>query len=127
MSVDFNANFESSLSLAEVAANAYLDDESPILSQALQRVALDLGWAREGQGPFGALIEPGARVLIKPNFVLHYNQGTGGMEPMITHASVVRAVVNAALQAEPSEVLVGDAPIQTCNFSTLLEEGRLGS
>jgi uncharacterized protein (DUF362 family) len=127
MSVDFNANFESSLSLAEVAANAYLDDESPILSQALQRVALDLGWAREGQGPFGALIEPGARVLIKPNFVLHYNQGTGGMEPMITHQSVIKSVVNAALQAQPSEVIVGDAPIQTCSFPTLLDTTGLGS
>ncbi|HEX6285500.1 MAG TPA: DUF362 domain-containing protein, partial [Pyrinomonadaceae bacterium] len=81
----------------------------------------------EGKGPFGKLIAPGARVLIKPNFVLHYNQGSGGMEPMITHESVVKAVANAALQADASEVLVGDAPIQTADFSALLNETGLGS
>ena len=98
-----------------------------MISQAIDRLASDLGWAREGNGPFGELIQPGARVLIKPNFVLHHNQGTGGMDPMITHQSVVKAVVEAALQAEASEVIVGDAPIQTADFSALLNETGLGS
>jgi len=129
MTSDLNYNFDPSLALVEVPTDAYLEDASDasMVSRGIDQLASNLGWSLEGKGAFGRLIQPGARVLIKPNFVLHYNQGTGGMEPMITHASVVRAVVNAALQAEPSEVLVGDAPIQTCNFSTLLEEGRLGS
>ncbi len=129
MNTDLNANFESSLALVEVPPNAYLEKagEASMISCAIERMASNLGWAREGKGPFGELIRPGTRVLIKPNFVLHYNQGTGGMEPMITHESVIKAVVNAALQAEPFEVIVGDAPIQTCNFSTLLEESGLGS
>jgi uncharacterized protein (DUF362 family) len=46
---------------------------------------------------------------------------------MITHQSIVKAVVNAALQAEPAEVIVGDAPIQTCSFQALLETTGLGS
>jgi uncharacterized protein (DUF362 family) len=65
-------------------------------------------------------------VLIKPNFVLHHNQGNGGMDPMITHQSVVRAVVQAVLQSDASQVVVGDAPIQTCDFSALLEKTGLG-
>ncbi len=98
-----------------------------MIAGAIERMGADLGWAREGKGPFGAVIPAGARVLIKPNWVLHHNQGNGGMDPMITHGSVVKAVVNAALQADPAEVLVGDAPIQTCDFPALLEASRLDS
>lgn len=129
MNTDPNANFESSLALVEVPPNAYLEEagNASMLSRAIDRLASNLGWSGEGKGPFGELIQPGARVLIKPNFVLDHNQGTGGMEPMITHQSIVKAVVKAALQAEASEVLVGDAPIQMCNFSTLLETTGLGS
>src|SRR5687767_6766471 len=127
MSTRMDANFDSNLALVEVSANAYRDGEASMISQAVERLGSDLGWAREGKGPFGELIQPGARVLIKPNFVLHHNQGTGGMDPMITHQSVVKAVAEAALQAEASEVMVGDAPIQTCDFSALIEETGLGS
>src|SRR5688572_25851480 len=107
---EFNANFASSLALVEVPASAYLeaDGEASKVSAAVGRLASNLGWAREGRGAFGELIEPGARVLIKPNFVLHHNQGTGGMEPMVTHQSIVRAVVRAALKSDASAVIVGD-------------------
>jgi len=47
------------------------------------------------------------------------------MDPMITHHSVVEATVLGALKADPAAVLVGDAPIQTCDFATLLRVGEL--
>src|SRR5918999_5766 len=122
-----STNFESKLALAEVSAEAYREENNETISRAVDRLAADLGWARKGKGPFGDLIKPGARVLIKPNFVLHHNQGTGGMDPMITHQSVVKAVVKAALQSDAGEVLVGDAPIQTCNFPELLKTTGLDS
>lgn len=111
--------------LALVEANSY-QDETAIVT-AVDRLGSYLGWAREGKGAFGELIPPGARVLIKPNFVLHHNQSDGGMDPMITHQSVVRAVVQAVLQTDAAEVVVGDAPIQTCDFAALLETTGLGS
>ena len=126
MNSDLNANFEPSLALAEVPENAY-GEVASIVSEAIERLASNLSWAREGKGPFGDLIQPGARVLIKPNFVLHYNQGNGGMEPMVTHQSVVKAVVKAALQSDASEVIVGDAPIQTADFSGIMDNTGLGS
>ena len=129
MNTDFSGNFESSVALAEVPVGSYAEEagEASTIARAIERLASNLGWAREGKGAFGELIEPGARVLIKPNFVLHHNQGTGGMEPMVTHQSVIKAVVNAALQAEPAQVTVGDAPIQTCDFPALLRETELGT
>lgn len=120
-----NSNFESNLALVETPAAAYREEDGSTMARAVERLGSLLGWAREGKGPFGGLIEPGARVLIKPNFVLHHNQGNGGMDPMITHQSVVKAVVSAALQSDAAEVLVGDAPIQTCDFPALLRETAL--
>jgi uncharacterized protein (DUF362 family) len=129
MSVDLNDNFKSGLALAQVASGAYADEANAAatLANAVQRLASDLNWSAEGKGPFGALIQPGARVLLKPNWVLHHNQSDGGMEPMITHHSIIKAVVNAVLQADPAEVVVGDAPIQTCDFAKLVERGDLAA
>src|SRR5690349_1390316 len=129
MKSELNDNFDSALALAEVPASAYAEEtrEDSLVARAVARVAADLDWQTENKGPFGALIKPGARVLIKPNWVLHHNQGTGGMEPMITHHAVIKAVVEAVLQADPAEVVVGDAPIQTCDFAQLLAEGDLAT
>ena len=78
-----------------------------------------MGWANE-RGPLGNVIAPGTRVLIKPNLVLHRNEGPGGVDPLVTHPSLIRATVDAALQAGASRVLVGDAPIQGCDLPVLL-------
>src|SRR5215203_3897605 len=117
-----NSNSVSSLALVEVDAYA-----GEAIARAVERLGSHLGWAREGKGAFGNLIPAGARVLIKPNFVLHHNQSDGGMDPMITHQSVVKAVARAALQTDAAEVVVGDAPIQTCDFAALLETTGLGA
>lgn len=87
---------------------------------AINRAANELGWAEARRGPFAGAIAAGARVLIKPNFVMHENQGPWGIEPLITHQSIIRATVRAALQAGASEVMVGDAPVQGCDFNRLL-------
>lgn len=73
--------------------------------------------------PFGELIEPGNVVVIKPNWVHHENQAGQGMDCMLTHAAVIDAVVELVLRARPRRVIVGDAPIQGCDFELLKEYG----
>ncbi|MGH9838067.1 MAG: DUF362 domain-containing protein [Blastocatellia bacterium] len=90
------------------------------VAEALDRAAQELNWSEGGRGSFGRMIPRGARVLVKPNFVLHENQGPWGMAPLVTHQSLIRAVVERVLGAEPDWVLVGDAPIQGCDFDQLL-------
>lgn len=90
-------------------------------SRAIARVAGSLGWSDQQLGSFGGVIPEGARVVVKPNLVMHQNQGPWGIEPLITHASLIKATVAAALQSSASEVLVGDAPVQGCRFDELLE------
>lgn len=95
------------------AAEAQAEEAIDCLSKAL-------GWFDEVRGPFGKVIREGARVLIKPNWVMHENQGEWGIDPLVTHPSLVRAATRAALHANASEVTVGDAPVQGCDFQALL-------
>jgi len=70
--------FSPTVGIARLPACSYPsanESDSPI-SQALVRLADGLGWSSE-KGPFGMVIPPGSRVLIKPNLVLHQNEGTG--------------------------------------------------
>ena len=121
-------NFSQKIAVAELPSASYMEGsgDSGQIVEAVNRVAEDLGWSAVEQGPFGKIIPHGARVLIKPNFVMHENQGPWGIEPLVTHPSLIRYTVEAALRAEVSEVIVGDAPLQSCDFERLLAETGLG-
>ncbi|HEV7891008.1 MAG TPA: DUF362 domain-containing protein [Pyrinomonadaceae bacterium] len=119
MSFDANA-FDPRV--ASARADSYDGGE---VARALESVCAVLGWRDASRGPLGGVVKEGARVLVKPNFVLHENQGPWGVEPLLTHGSVVRAVVEAALDAGAGEVTVGDAPVQGCDFEALLAATRL--
>src|ERR1700761_8436940 len=57
----------------------------PMVREALQRLGLDAAhFAQAEWNPFSELIKPGQRVLIKPNFVLHFNAGGGPLEAVVT-------------------------------------------
>src|SRR5215813_9845612 len=116
------------VALTALPSPAYTDESAPgdQVQQALGRVAEELRWSEEERGPFGRMIPRGARVLIKPNLVLHENEGPWGIDPLVTHQSLIRAVVEGALRAGPSEVLIGDAPLQGCDFQRLLSVTGLG-
>jgi uncharacterized protein (DUF362 family) len=119
-------SFVPKVSIARLPSCSYpqgADGDNPV-SAALGRLATEMGWANEN-GPFGGVIPNGARVLIKPNLVLHRNEGPGGTECLVTHPSLIRAAVDAALQSRAGEVLVGDAPIQGCDFDVLMQESGL--
>ncbi|HKQ75644.1 MAG TPA: DUF362 domain-containing protein [Blastocatellia bacterium] len=105
------------VAVTSLPAPTYTGESAP---QALDKVTEAMRWSEGERGPFGRMIPRGARVLIKPNFVLHENQGPWGMDPLVTHSSLVIAAVEGALRADPSEVVVGDAPVQGCDFDSLL-------
>jgi len=121
-------SFTPKVGIARLPAPCYPKDpeaDKP-LSQALDRLAAEMGWS-DGDSPFATVIPQGARVLIKPNLVLHRNEGSGGTECLVTHPSLIRAAVEAALRSQAAEVLVGDAPIQGCDFHVLMQESGLAS
>jgi uncharacterized protein (DUF362 family) len=108
-------NFDPRVAVIEL--RDYADD---LVANALDRAAESLGWSDEGRGPLSSAVTPGARVLIKPNWVMHENHGPWGIEPLVTHASFIRAAAEASLRAGASQVVVGDAPLQGCDFDQLI-------
>lgn len=126
-----NTNLQNSIKDARVSAvklaaakypNAEGENE---IAAVIRRNAENLGWSEEHRGAFGKIIEEGAKVVVKPNLVLHKNQGKDGLLPLVTHQSIIKAVVAEVLKANPSQVTVGDAPIQSCNFNELLRQTKL--
>ena len=120
---EYKHNFDPQVAGTRVLKTAYSSEpqHAEEVFEALARVAGELDWSDERLGPLGNVIAQDARVLIKPNFVRHENEGPWGMDPMVTHQSVVSAVARAALMSAASEVLVGDAPLQSCDFDQLLK------
>ena len=70
--------------------------------------------------PFADIIKPGMTVLLKPNWVLHYNQSGRGMECMVTQPDFLFAIVKEVTAAKPGRIWIGDAPIQSCVFSEIV-------
>ena len=44
--------------------------------------------------PLGAYIEPGMRVLVKPNLVMHENPTGSGIDCLYTHPSIIAAGID---------------------------------
>lgn len=75
--------------------------------------------------PLGSIIEENQTVLIKPNWVMHTNNNKSvkedAMECLITHPSIIRAVVDYVLIAlnGTGKIIIGDAPMQGCDINKL--------
>lgn len=111
---------DSKVAAIDVGATNYAGLTGDMMTHVLDRIGQLLGWSDE-RGPLGKVIAAGSKVVIKPNWVTHENDGPCGMAPLVTHQTLVQAVTEAALRTGASEVVVGDAPIQGCNFELLLK------
>jgi uncharacterized protein (DUF362 family) len=116
------------VSIRAIEPPRYADaPDDPRLVRALSELSAELGWSDAEGRPFGGLVPRGARVLVKPNWVLHQHRSGGGIDELVTHASLIRAVVDALLRTDARAVLVGDAPLQGCDFDRLLEATGMGA
>jgi uncharacterized protein (DUF362 family) len=61
----------------------------------------------------------GKRVLLKPNWVKH-SLVPSDQVALCTHENFTLAVLDLVLSLQPSRVVLGDAPIQGCNWERLL-------
>lgn len=101
-----------------------------MVREALRLLGLDeTQYGTPEWNPLGEIVRPGDSVLIKPNFVLHRNIGTGPFEAMVTHASVLRPIVDYVLIALQGRgrLVIGDAPQMNCDFETLLARNGMGA
>jgi uncharacterized protein (DUF362 family) len=79
--------------------------------------------------PLRALAPRGARIVLKPNFIRHWNPGAASdpgrasIDSVITHGSVLRAVADYAFLATGTEgsVAIAEAPQHDCDFDQIRE------
>src|SRR5262245_41133337 len=62
--------------------------------------------------PLGAIINEDTKVVLKPNWVYHENGSGYGLDCLVTHASVLEAILQYIVKAQPRSMVLGDAPIQ---------------
>ena len=100
------------------------DPPNPVYAavrDALRGLDLDGdAFGSEAWNPLGALVGRRGRVVLKPNFIRHWNPCPGAtLESVVTHGSLLRAVADYAFLAVGPEgsVTVAEAPQQDCRFA----------
>jgi uncharacterized protein (DUF362 family) len=99
-----------------------------LLRCALAELGLDRdGYSTPRWDPFASIIREGDTVVIKPNFVLHRNDGGGPLEAVVTHPSVLRAVADYAFIALKGHgrIIIADTPQMDCHWEELMKFERL--
>jgi uncharacterized protein (DUF362 family) len=100
--------------------------------EALRKLFYILGYdlrnyGTENWNPLGEIIKPGMTVVVKPNFVLSRHFEGKDVYSIITHPSVIRAIMDycwIALKGE-GQIIIADAPQYNCNFNELIETTKL--
>jgi len=77
--------------------------------------------------PLGGIVNPGDRVVIKPNLVRHFHGDGHDLTSLVTHGSVVRAVLDYVVVALKGRgaITVGDSPLQYADFAATLDGAGL--
>lgn len=91
--------------------------------EALALAGLDSNRFGSAQwNPFGDLVSKGGRIVLKPNFIRHWNPNeSGSIESVITHGSILRAALDYAWLAagETGRVQIAEAPQMDCDFDQI--------
>jgi hypothetical protein len=77
--------------------------------------------------PLGDIVLPGMTVLLKPNFVVSRHVKGGDLYSIVTHPSILRALVDyvfIALQGR-GRIVIADSPQMDCNWDELMAAMRL--
>lgn len=120
-------------SYPEYALNMLCDHDNPAyegVRVCLKTLGLDsANYGTASWNPLGDIVKPGDVVVIKPNFVLSRHNTGGNIYAVITHPSVIRALVDYVYMAIKGEgcIVVADAPQMECNFNELLQVTQLTS
>jgi len=111
----------------EMASRTDLASESNAAYDGVRRLFVQLGWDSAAFGtsewnPLGHLVRPGDRVLVKPNFIREAHLEKADVwECVITHGSVIRAVVDYVLIALDGrgEIVVADGPQTDSSYQAI--------
>lgn len=94
-----------------------------MVRESFYRMGLDSeNYGTDKWNPLKEIVRQGDKVVVKPNLVMDYNPSGDGTECLYTQPSVVAPVIDYLLLAleGDGEIVIGDAPLQSCNFERLI-------
>jgi hypothetical protein len=102
-------------------------DKTNLLYSKMRQIFLDYGMDKENSGkewnPLRDFVKPGMTVFIKPNTVSHKHKAGGDIFSIITHASVLRPIIDYVLLALKGEgrIIVGDSPLYDSDYDEAMK------
>jgi uncharacterized protein (DUF362 family) len=107
-------------------------DEGNRIYGLVRDVFFGLGMDRDHFGttdwnPFRELVRPWDKVVLKPNLVLDaHGEGEQGVAAMVTHASVLRPVIDYIVKASKgtARITICDAPLQSASWEKLINQNH---
>ena len=90
----------------------------------------DVGYSTSNWNPLKGLVRPGDKVVVKPNFLWHaHKYNLEEWEQVITHGSVIRAVVDYVLLALQGrgEIWITDGPQLDADWSKIIYRTGIGA
>ena len=105
--------------------DAASDKEVCATFQAMQAIWTAMGLSPDN--PFQKWLAPGGCAVIKPNWVMDLNLGGGGMDCLVTNSTLIEPLIRWCAEAMSGQgrVIVGDCPLQGCDFQALLRHTRM--
>ncbi len=95
------------------------------IKQTIEQSLKNLGLTKE-KGYFKDLIRTGSNVVLKPNFVFHENHSGGKIDSLITHSSIIKAVIDLLIETNPNiNITIIDVPLQSANWDELLKKSEI--
>ena len=95
----------------------------------LRLLGLDaVNYDQKDWNPLGDIVQPGQKVVLKPNFVRDFRETQAGHgDCLITHGSIIRAVLDYAYIALKGEgrIMIADAPQNDANFEAIRQMAGL--
>lgn len=123
--------FRPSLQYPEFAGRLPISSEENKVYQLCRQLFVDLeldvaNYQSTNWNPLGGIVNPGDKVLVKPNMVRHIHLKGGVYEAVVTHGSLIRCILDyvALALVGKGEIIVGDAPVQSASFNKVVE--RIG-
>lgn len=129
-----NTPFNPPLIYPEYPYKSGTTDKSNYVYEEIRKIFYLLDMDKENYGdrlwnPLGDVIKPGDNVIIKPNFVTHchHTDPEIGFDCLITHGSIIRAVIDYVFIATGNEgkITIADSPIDKANFIELINKNGL--
>jgi uncharacterized protein (DUF362 family) len=104
-------------------------DKTNFIYSGIRTILFHLGFDRDNYGtaswnPFKNFIKKGDKVVLKPNFVKgNHPLGLEGVLSMITHASVMRPVIDYILLATGGDcqIMIVDVPLQSSDWKEIIQ------